>query len=481
MLQGRDNLKDTMKKASLLFCIIGLLFTSVPMVEAQLSLPSVFADNMVLQQQNDVVVWGCGIPNQQIKVVGSWAPQDTAVGKVQSTGRWRTTLKTAEAGGPYTLTVIGEKKITLQNVLLGEVWLCSGQSNMEWKAASGLENQKEEIANANDDGIRFLHFPMRSAEYPQYDCDVNWTVCSSETMPNTSAVAYFFAKKLRKELGVPVGLIVSAWGGTPAECWTPKEMVESDPRLNVNRMTEMHPWRPIEPGVLYNQMIYPVIPFRIAGTLWYQGEANRDFYQTYGLLMKTMIESWRKDFGEKMPFYFVQIAPYRYGSKQNGPALLREQQEFVSKLVPNTGMVVVSDLVNDINNIHPIMKQGVGARLAELALAETYGVQLDHYKSPTYKSMEVKGNKAIISFFDAENGLSCRGKKVESLLVAGEDGKWVEAEGVVKGNTLIVSARKVAHPVQVRFCFDDASKGNLFTTDGLPVAPFRTDRKVTLE
>lgn len=471
---------NTMNRMKTLLCTAGFLFALSAIADAQLALPAVFSDNMVLQQQTDAPVWGCGIPTQKIKIVGSWAPQDTAVASVKETGRWQTTLKTTQAGGPYSLTVIGDKVITLQNVMLGEVWLCSGQSNMEWKAVSGLLDQQDEIAAANDDGIRFLHFPMRSAEYPQHNCDVNWTVCSSQTMPNTSAVAYFFARKLRKEKGVPVGLIVSAWGGTPAECWIPKEKVEGNPKLSENKMDEAHPWRPIEPGVLYNQMIYPVVPYKIAGSLWYQGEANCNFYQTYGLLMKTLIESWRADFGTEMPFYFVQIAPYRYQSKQNGPALLREQQEFVSKLVPHTGMVVVSDLVTDINNIHPINKQDVGLRLARLVLAETYGEKLTDYKSPTYKEIKIRGDKAIVSFSDAESGLQCKGKKVQGLLIAGADGQWVEADGVAKGNTLVVSSRKVPKPLQVRYCFDDASEGNLFSLGGLPVAPFRTDRIVTI-
>jgi sialate O-acetylesterase len=436
---------------------------------------------MVLQRQSEVPIWGCGIPTRMIQVVGSWAPTDTVATVVESTGRWKLSLKTGKAGGPYTLTVICEKSICLQNVLLGEVWLCSGQSNMEWKAIYGLVNQKEEIANANDDNIRFLHFPMRSAEYPQSDCDVNWAVCTSSTMQNTSAVAYFFARKLRKELNVPVGLIVSAWGGTGAECWVPEDRIMTNSRLKDNMIKEINPWWPNKPGALYNQMIHPIVPFRIAGTLWYQGEANCNYPQTYGLLMKTLIESWRKDFGKNMPFYFVQIAPFRYNSKENGPALLREQQEFVSKLVPRTGMVVVSDLVTDINNIHPINKQDVGLRLARMVLTEIYGNEQSDYKSPTYKSAEIKGNKILISFYDAENGLVCKGKKVEGLQVEGADGRWISADGVLKGNTLVVSSRTVSHPQAVRYCFDDDSQGNLFTPGGLSVAPFRTDRWLTFE
>lgn len=462
-------------------CFTALFCGLATVASAQVALPSVFTDHMVLQQQSSAPVWGWGYANQPVKVVGSWAPGDTVTAMTQADGHWQVSIPTTAAGGPYTLHVIGDKTIILQDVMLGEVWLCSGQSNMEWTANAGLTNKDAEIAAANHPNIRFFHIPRRGAAFPQDDCDAAWAACTPQTMPNTSAVAYFFARKLQEEKDVPVGLIVSAWGGTPAEVWTPNELITGTPALKDNLVDKENPWWPNSPGALYNQMIHPVVPYRIAGSLWYQGESNHEKYATYGLLMKKLIEGWRADFGKDMPFYFVQIAPFKYGSKENTPALLREQQEFVSRLVPNTGMVVISDLVDNVGDIHPISKQQVGVRLARLALAETYGEKLSDYKSPVYKSMEVKKNKAILSFLDADGGLLCKGKKVEGLQIAGADGVWQPAEGEVKGSTLVVSARGVKIPTQVRYCFDDATEGNLFTIAGLPVAPFRTDREMKIE
>lgn len=457
---------------------VSILFSSIT---AQVSLPAVFTDHMVLQQKSDVPVWGWGYAGQQVRIVADWAPQDTVSVKVKPNGTWQTSLKTIGAGGPYTLTVISDREIKVNDVMLGEVWLCSGQSNMEWSAAAGLTNKDAEIAAADYPDIRFLQIPRRGSDTPQDDCNTSWTVCTPQTMPTTSAVAYFFGRKLYKEKNVPVGLIVSAWGGTPAEVWLPKEKVMDNPVLKNNRIEAEFPWGPSFPGTLYNYMIHPVVPYKVAGTIWYQGESNHEKASIYGLLMKSLIESWRDDFGQDMPFYFVQIAPFTYHSKENTPALLREQQEFVSKLIPNTGMVVISDLVDDVKNIHPISKQKVGLRLARMALAETYGENLTDYKSPTYKRMEIKRNKITIYFDNAESGLQCKDKKIEGLMIAGDDGNWLPAEGVIKGNTLVVSGRKLANPKQVRYCFDDATEGNLFTKAGLPVAPFRTDRKISLE
>lgn len=469
-----------MNKHYLLQGLTVLLCGLATAASAQVALPSVFTDHMVLQQQSSAPVWGWGYADQPIKVVGSWAPGDTTTTTVDAKGHWQVSIPTAAAGGPYTLSVIGDKTVTLQDVMLGEVWVCSGQSNMEWTANAGLTDKENEIAAANHPNIRFFHIPRRGSDAPQDDCAASWAVCTPQTMPNTSAVGYFFARQLTKDKGVPVGLIVSAWGGTPAEVWAPAEVVTDTPTLRENWSDKEYPWWPITPGVLYNQMIHPIAKYRIAGSLWYQGESNHEKYSSYGLLMKKLIESWRADFGKDMPFYFVQIAPFKYGSKENTPALLREQQEFVARLVPNTGMVVVSDQVDNVADIHPVSKQQVGIRLARLALAETYGEKLADYKSPVYKSMEVKKNKAMITFLNADCGLQCKGKKVEGLQIAGADGKWQPADGEVKGNSLIVSARGVKAPTQVRYCFDDATEGNLFTVAGLPVAPFRTDREMKI-
>lgn len=455
---------------------IVLLLLFVTGVQAQISLPSVFTDNMVLQQKSEVPVWGWGEASTQVRLVGSWAPTDTVVTTVKPDGQWNALLKTTKAGGPYTLQVFGYGKKEFKNILLGEVWLCSGQSNMEWSANSGIDNKEAEITAANYPNIRFFHIPKRGADSPQNNCDASWEICTPETMRKTSAIAYFFGRDLQKETDVPVGLIVSAWGGTPAEVWTEKSLITQNPELLANAQTKTFPWWPVENGVLYNQMIHPVIPYRIAGSIWYQGESNHEQYATYGKLLQTMIEGWRRDFGTAFPFYLVQIAPHTYNSKANTPALLREQQEWVTANVPNTGMVVISDLVSDVKNIHPTDKQHVALRLANLALAETYKKEKTGYLSPVFAGIEIKKNKAIISFHHAENGLKCKDKKVEGVTIAGADGLFIPAKAEIKGNQLIVMSPQLKQPEQVRYCFDDATIGNLFSLEGLPVAPFRTDK-----
>ncbi len=455
--------------------IVGFLLL-IADIQAQISLPSVFSDHMVLQQNSDVPVWGWGVASSKIKVVGSWAPKDTAVAIVRPDGSWETTLKTTTAGGPYTLFILGNGKHELKDVMLGEIWLCSGQSNMEWTPMSNIDNRDQEIAAANYPNIRFFHIPKRGAATPQNNCEASWAACTPDVMKNTSAVAYFFGRNLQQNLNIPVGLIVSAWGGTPAEVWTPEELVMRDSRIRDIMPDKTYPWWPVEPGVLFNQMINPIVPYALAGAIWYQGESNRDHPDSYEILMKTMIESWRKSFKKDFPFYQVQIAPHTYNDKNNGPALVREHQEWIARTVPGAGMVVISDCVADIKNIHPTDKQSVGLRLANMALGKTYGRLDSGFESPMFNSMSVDKGKAVISFLHADNGLMCKDKQIVGFRIAGENGVFEPANVRIKGNTVILTSPKVKNPAVVQYCFDDATIGNLFNTEGLPVAPFRTDR-----
>lgn len=444
--------------------------------QAQVALPKIFSDHTVLQQKSNVPIWGWGNASETLQIVGSWAPQDTAKVVVSSDGNWKTTLKTSNAGGPYTLQIIGSSSIKFQHIMLGEVWLCSGQSNMEWQPKQGLVNQKEEIQSANYPDIRIFQVAKQGADSPQNNCEGTWQPCTPEVMSQSSAVAYFFSRRLYETLKVPIGIIVAAWGGTPAEVWVPKGAIENSQAIIENRPTVTYPWWPVEDAKLYNQMIHPLIPFRIAGTIWYQGESNQDRYCSYNTLMKKLIGSWRKGFGYEFPFYFVQIAPHTYNAKGNMPALLREQQEQTMRETPHTEMVVVSDLVNDVKNIHPVNKQGVGLRLANIALVKNYGQDIKGYLSPTYDSMQIAKNKVIIRFRNANDGLVCSQKKIVGLKIAGQDGKWLDADAKIKDNTLIVSAPGLKEPTKVSYCFDEATIGNLFNRSKLPVAPFRTDR-----
>jgi sialate O-acetylesterase len=463
-----------------LLVLTGLLVSGTT-AWADVQLPAVFGDNMVLQQQSSVPVWGWAPVASTVKIVGSWEPADTVKVKTSAGGTWTANVRTTKAGGPYSLRVFVSNSDfkEFHNVMLGEVWLCSGQSNMQWSVNHGILNGKEEAAAANHPDIRILHIPMRAAETPQNDCSASWAECTPDVMRASSAVAYFFARRLKEAMNVPVGIIVAAWGGTPYEVWTKSELIESNPLLKASSdALKKNQWWPIKPGECYNQMIRPVAPYSIAGAIWYQGEANIDRYATYGLGLQTMINCWRSEFKKELPFYLVQIAPYTYNSTGNTAAQLREQQELVAKLVPKTGMVVVSDLVNNVKNIHPTDKQTVGLRLGNLALAEVYGQPLNDCKSPVFSSLRIEKDKAIVTFEHAQSGLKCSGDKIEGLKVADADGNYADADGVIKGNELIVSSPNVKTPVSVAYCFDDASIGNLFSKAGLPVAPFRSNRIV---
>lgn len=456
-----------------LLTLIVLSFFSIHMF-GKIVLPSVFTDHMVLQQNSNAAIWGWAEPAETIRIVTSWN-NDTVKVKADNSAKWSTSITTIGAGGPYTIQILGSEKVQLNNVMLGEVWICSGQSNMEMSVNWKLINGEEDAAKANNPNIRIFHIQKVGADYPQQDCRAQWTVSTPETMRATSATGYFFARELQQKLNVPVGIIVSAWGGTPAEVWIEKNRVLNDPVLNKEKVSKQYEWWPTTPGTLYNSMIAPFVPYEIAGAIWYQGEANVENYPIYSSLMKTMVENWRSDFKKEFPFYLVQIAPFTYGANSYAP-YLREQQELAAKSIPNSGMVVISDLVDDVKDIHPKNKLDVGIRLAMMALAETYKQNVGEYKSPVYESMKVEKDKIRLSFSNASAGLKSKGKTPERFMIAGEDKVFVPATAKIEGNQVIVSAKAVKNPVAVRFNFDDASMPDVFSTAGLPLAPFRTDK-----
>ncbi len=443
-------------------------------ISAKITLPSVFSDNMVLQQNTEVAIWGWADAGETVKIVAGWNSKDTLKIKADNAAAWKTTLKTIGAGGPYTIRILGGNDVELKNVMLGEVWICSGQSNMEWSVNHTIQNGEEEAAKANHPDIRIFHVQKIGAGYPQQNCNATWTVCSPETMRSTSAVAYFFARELEQKLHVPVGIIVSAWGGTPAEVWIEKGRIETDPVLNRYKYSEQYDWWPGTPGTLYNSMIYPLVPYGLAGAIWYQGESNCGNYQIYSTLLKTLVENWRTDFKRDFPFYLVQIAPFNYGEKGTSE-FLREQQDIAAKTIPNTGMIIVSDLVDNIADIHPRNKVDVGRRLANYALAETYHQPVASYKSPMYQSMEIEQGKVRVSFSNVATGLKCTGKSPEKFQIAGDDQQFVPATAKIEGSSVLLSSKNVKNPVAVRFCFDDTSMPDIFSNEGLPLAPFRTD------
>ena len=430
---------------------------------------------MVLQQKSEATVWGWGEPGSEIRVTGSWN-NDTVKTKISNHSSWSVKLKTPPAGGPYTVNIKGNEELTLKNVMIGEVWICSGQSNMEWSANHNLMNAVEEKKNATYPNIRLLHVTKMASETPQENCFGSWKECSPASMQSFSSVGYFFSRHLHTNLNIPIGIIEVAWGGTPAEVWVKSEQVESDPLLSTSAKKLLtYDWWPNKPGVAFNAMIAPLVQFNIAGAIWYQGEGNTINFESYRKLMNTLIGNWRNDFKKEFQFYFVQIAPYSY-SPETKSAMIREMQILTMSDIPKTGMVVVSDLVDDIKNIHPANKQDVGKRLANWALAETYGIKGLSYRHPLYESMKVEKSKVRISFSDVPNGLIQKGDDLKCFEIAGADKVFVPASAKIDGKTVVVWSKIIKNPEAVRFSFSNDAIGNLFSSEGLPVAPFRTDR-----
>jgi sialate O-acetylesterase len=454
-------------------------------VRAEIKLPKLFADHMVLQRETEANLWGWAAPGEEVKIT---LGNSTATAKADESGKWRAKLKTPAAGGPFELSFKGSNEITLKDVYVGEVWIASGQSNMEWTVQASA-NPQEEAANAKHPTIRMIKVRKVPSESPVDDIPVDpgtkktspdsgWAVCSPETVPSYSAVGYYFARHLQQELKVPVGIINTSWGGTVCEAWTSKEALAAVDSLKymADRQVKVDPAKPNpnQPAVLYNGMLAPIIPFTIRGAIWYQGESNVSRADEYRTLFPTMIGDWRARFGQgDFPFLFVQLAPFKYDGSPR-LAELWDSQLKTLKNTKNTGMCVTTDITN-INDIHPKNKQDVGKRLALWALANTYGQKDLVYSGPLYDSYEVEGNKIRIKFQHAKGLKSGDGKPLTHFQIAGEDQKFVDAKAEIDGETIVVSSDSVAKPVAVRFAWSPIAEPNLFNGAGLPASPFRTD------
>jgi sialate O-acetylesterase len=444
-------------------------------VVGEITFPSIIGTHMVLQQKATVTLWGWCDPMEEIKIKPGWDTVTyTAVG--DNRANWKITIPTPAAGGPYNISFTGYNTVTIEDVLIGEVWLCGGQSNMEFSANKGIKQAIEEAPNATNKSIRFFYVEKASSDVLQNNCKGEWKVCTPEDMKRFSAIGYFFGKKLQEQLNAPVGLINDNWGGTPAEVWMPAELVEQDSLLKKSKgkLWASDEWWPVQPGICYNAMIYPISNYTLAGVIWYQGESNTDAAFTYQKLFSTLINSWRKAWKAELPFYYVQIAPSSHYQGQYTGALLREAQA-KCLVLPRTGMIVVHDFITDINDIHPQDKKDVGLRLANYALADQYNKTGIPYRSPLYKNMEIKGNKVIVSFTNVLTGIKSMNGIPTGFLIAGDDKIFLPAEAGIDKDKVIVYNKNIKNPVAVRFAFNNTVIPNLFTNEGLPVASFRTD------
>ena len=467
---------------------------------AEIKLPSLVGSHMVLQQNAKVNLWGWASPGEKIDIGLGWQ-KDKVHTTADENGNWEIAVKTPEADGKaYNMVLQGENTITLHDVLLGEVWLCSGQSNMffpvghqegTWK--TGVKNYKEEIKNADYPEIRLFTVGLDVSQHPENDVKGTWQICSPETIPDFSGVAYFFGRNLHQELNVPIGLISSSWGGTKAEAWTSQKVLENNPdfvpileRYAQKEEKYYHDLasyysgekdkkpskgeRNKDPYVLYNAMLHPLINYTIKGVVWYQGESNAERAYQYRSLFPAMIRNWRDDWNEgDFPFYFVQIAPH----KSQNPEI-REAQLMVFKNVKNTGMVVTTDIGNP-DNIHPLDKQTVGKRLSLWALSETYGKNGVVHSGPIYDHMEKRRHSIKIYFDHVGSGLKKKGQDLTEFQIAGSDQHFYPAKARIKGNSVIVSSSEVKDPVAVRFGWKASPEPNLFNKEDLPASPFRTD------
>ena len=454
-----------MKKA--IFCLFFISSFSF----AQISLPDIFSDHMVLQQKATVKIWGWATPLEKVKLQTSW-DQKTYETETNNLAKWQIDIQTPAAGGPFQIKLNGYNEVLLDDILIGEVWLASGQSNMEWSANSGIDQAAKHIDEAGNKALRFFEVIKRSSPHEQDNLSGKWQVCSPLTMQNFSAIAYFFGDKLQKELDVPIGLIQSAWGGTPAEAWMSAEAFERDAELSeVAKMLPDQPWGPQKPHLIYNAMIAPMIDFEIAGVIWYQGESNTSNAVHYEHVFSALIKDWRAQWQKDFPFYYVQIAPYDYGEGESG-VVVRNEQRKVSLDMANTAMVVVSD-IGDIKDIHPRNKRDVGLRLADQALVKHYQIMDKTVDGPVLERIETKKNGVVLTFNNAE-GLKFTNKETQ-FEVASKEGIFHKVKATIKGNTIHLDTKAMSDPQKIRFAWGNIVLSNLTNTTGLPASSFQED------
>ena len=463
-----------MHKKALLFLL--LIYSSL-VTTAQTRVGTVFGDGMVLQQQKDVYLWGKDNIGAKIYVVSSWG--ETSQTTTSTNGKWKLQLTTPTAGGPHTITIKGSSTVTIDDVLIGEVWVCSGQSNMQIPLRGGLdgnfiEGGLDAIVNSKNDRIRFFTVKQNTSLKPLDNVKGSWEKAAPSTAGSFSAVGYFFAQQLEKVLDIPIGIVVAAWGSSTAEAWSDVKTLHD---LGITIPNEIAEVPQITPRGLYNAMMHPLIGYGIKGVLWYQGEANRPNANKYEKIVNAMVTSWREQWNiGDFPFYYAQIAPFNYG--KNNSAFLREAQLKISQSLQNAEMVVTLD-VGDCTQIHPSKKREVGKRLSYVALAKDYGISGYDFKSPTLTNYFIEEQEIILTFSNRVH-LNKNVDPSENFEIAGTDMVFYPANAAMtspyhKDQKIRVFSEKVPHPKAVRYGFKNCVLPTLFGRNGLPVSSFRTD------
>jgi sialate O-acetylesterase len=507
-------------KTILSVCIVAALLPTCLLADVRL--PAIISNNMVIQADANVHIWGWADPNETVSVNIAGQHSDT---KADAQGKWSIHLRPLKAAEALDMTVKGKNTVIITNVLVGQVWVGSGQSNMTMSVTSS-KDPNTEIRNARHPQIRLFAIQKAISAKPMDDCSGQWVECSPATIGGFSATLYFFGRDIYNSIRQPVGLIESGWGGTPIQSWTSEEALGSDAAAKpiMQNLKNMPPLRPNEleifkhilqkweldvnnarasgkpapprpsapynrPTLLYNAMISPITPYTIKGVLWYQGEANVGSAWLYSRLLPLMIQDWRKRWDqETLPFYFVQLPNYGKAKPQNLWPELRQAQLQTLKTVPNTGMAVAID-IGEANNIHPRNKQEIGRRLALIALARDYSQNIE-YSGPIYKDMRVDGNSVVIHFDHADSGFRIPNGELKEFVIADENKRFYPAQvriikpaitsnqgGVGKMWSIVVWSKDVPHPVAVRYAWSDNPEGaNLYNFAGIPASPFKTDQ-----
>ena len=440
---------------------------------------------MVLQQKTDAAIWGWSKANGSVQLTSSWNKKKYIV-QADQAGKWKLKITTPGAGGPYEITISDGESITLKNILIGEVWFCSGQSNMEMPMKGyrdqPIKGSNDAIFNSANDWIRVYNVP-RAVERFLKDTTKSsqWRAASPESISNFSATAYYFGRILQQQLKVPIALINDSYGGSPVEAFMSIDALKEFPEIKIHSVTDTSRLNNRSPTSLYNGMIHPIVGYTIKGCLWYQGEANYDRPDQYEKLFPSMIAQWRREWQQgDFPFYFAQIAPFNYAqfavanrTEKLNSAYLRDAQRKAANAIPVSGIIILMD--NGEEGIHPSDKETVGKRFAYLALGDTYKIKVIAYQSPSYDSLLINGNFATIKFKNAQNGLTSFGKPLTQFEIAGNDRVFRPATATIRNGTIVLASPLVPAPVAARYAFRDFLVGELFSTEGYPVSSFRTD------